>query len=82
MEVRSIANILKDVPFRGEGRLTNPRAAFSTHVSVGFSFSVHEYGHGVTTDARKRPAAFWYLGRTIVRTARAKPISALWRSGG
>ena len=82
MVIRAVAEIGEHVLGRREGRLADPRHAFAAHVGEGRSRAIHPDRHDVAADARGRAAALGYLGRRVVRAARAEVWNAVQRDLG
>ena len=73
MGVGAVAEILKDVRFVGEGRLTDPGHALGAHMRDRRGAPAgHRQRHAVAADAGHRAAAFRHLGRGVVRAAGAE----------
>src|SRR3974377_375685 len=79
MGIGAVAEIGEDVTRFGERCLTAPRSALPAHLGKGRRRPVHELGQVMAADAGERAAAFWYLGRGVVRAARAKIGGAVER---
>ena len=72
--VGAIAHVLEHVRRVDKGAHADPRRALSPHMGVGDgALGVDIERQRMATDARSRLRAFWYLGRGVVRAARAVP---------
>ena len=73
VRVGTVAEVLKNVIFRGERRLPDPVGALAAHLRGGGGFAAgHEQCHAVAADAGHGAAALGHAGRGVVRTAGAE----------
>jgi hypothetical protein len=69
----SVAKVGKDVLLSGEGCLTYPRNALTSHLREGRGGAVHPDRHVVAAYPGDRTASFRHPGTCVVRTPAAEP---------
>ncbi len=75
VEERSIADVLEQVGYLGERGLSDPLAAFPTHLGDpgdGAVLAARNRHHDVTADSAACQRSLGYRGRTIVRASTAE----------